>query len=182
MHYNIVFPLRRLSEHSFRHFAFTFTSTTPAGKTFFSQYVILYHSLWIFCFFFKLFTNCFVFLYFLARGGLGIPDSIRHYLNNPSPVPRRPRQLPQPSQRRQHSNPSRVYCQISEFIWLYQEEHSIRKRLDRTPSRPLSERLAIFVFWPKLHWQSKSNFAARRYESGTCSRDPVAIPCKSWYR
>ena len=53
---------------------------------------------------------------------MGIPESIRDYLNNPAPVPQQPRQLAQPSQRRQHKNPPTVYCQISEFIWLYQDD------------------------------------------------------------
>ena len=76
----------------------------------------------MFCFFFKLFNKCFVFLYFLARGGLGIPDAVRQYLSNPAPVPRQPRQLPPPSQRRSTGRPPRVYYKISEFTWLNQHD------------------------------------------------------------
>ena len=76
----------------------------------------------MFCFFFKLFTHCFVFIYFVARGGFGIPESIKHFLDNPVPAPAQPRQLAQPSQRRRHTNPSRAYCKISEFIWLYKDD------------------------------------------------------------
>ena len=116
MHYNIVFPLHRLSEHSFCHFAF-FT-ITPQGKTFFSQYMFNSLSLimdytYCECFvFFKLFNKCFIFLYFLAQAAIGLPDSVRRLLRTPPPVPR---QQPSQSTSRSTRRSDRVYCTISQF-------------------------------------------------------------------